>query len=217
VGIRPILELSFMPEDIAEDPTKTIMHYKGGTSPPKDYALWDNLITGIYQGLVERYGVEELRTWRTEVWNEPNGCGFWCPKSGAFQEEYFTLYNHTVLAIKSVDSLLSVGGPATAGLAWIGDFVNFTQANAVPASFLSTHSYPTDLRHGPFNRTTYEDQIIAAAEVAGAGGLPLVLTEMSAGLNNAYDAPFAAALLVHEAAAFLGVPNVPTMSFWTFT
>ena len=59
--------------------------------------------------------------------------------------------------------------------------------------------------------------MIAASEVAGAAGLPFVLTEMSAGLNNAYDAPFAASFLVHTAAAFLGVPNVPTLSFWTFT
>jgi xylan 1,4-beta-xylosidase len=68
-----------------------------------------------------------------------------------------------------------------------------------------------------FNRTTWEEGVIAAAEVADAAGLPFVLTEMSAGLNNAYDAPFAASFLVHTAAAFLGVPNVPTLSFWTFT
>ena len=88
--------------------------------------------------------------------------------------------------MRAVDSQLSVGGPATAGLAWVSEFVNFTDAGkSVPASFVSTHSYPTDLRHGSFTRTQFEDQIIAQAEVAEGAGLPFVLTETSAGLNNA--------------------------------
>ena len=40
---------------------------------------------------------------------------------------------------------------------------------------------------------------------------------MSAGLSSAYDAPFAAAFIVHAAAAFLGVANVPTLSYWTLS
>ena len=130
--------------------------------------------------------------------------------------QYFALYETTARAVLAVDALLSVGGPATAGLAWVSDFVNFTSGGTrVPASFVSTHSYPTDLRHGVYNRTTFEEEVIAASVIAGAAGLPLVLTETSAGLNNAYDAPFAGAFVAHIAAAFLGVPNVPTLSFWT--
>ncbi len=68
VGIRPIFELSFMPEALASDPTKTIMHYRGGTSPPKDPSKWAALVSGVVQGCVDRYGVEEVRSWRFEVW-----------------------------------------------------------------------------------------------------------------------------------------------------
>ena len=68
VGIRPIFELSFMPEALASDPTKTIMHYKGGTSPPKDPKKWAALVAGVVQGCVDRYGLAEVRTWRFEVW-----------------------------------------------------------------------------------------------------------------------------------------------------
>jgi xylan 1,4-beta-xylosidase len=124
VAIRPIFELSFMPEALASDPTKTIMHYKGGTSPPKDPAKWAALVAGVVQGCVDRYGLDEVRSWRFEVWNEPNGCGFFCPASGNYQEEYFAFYNTTATAVRSVDSLLSVGGPATAGLAWVSDFLS---------------------------------------------------------------------------------------------
>lgn len=70
VNIKPIFELSFMPKALAFDPSKTIMHYEGGTSAPKDFAKWAKFISDVFTGLVDRYGVEEIRTWRTEVWNE---------------------------------------------------------------------------------------------------------------------------------------------------
>ena len=137
-----------------------------------------------------------------------------------------------------MDPLISVGGPATENLLWVAEFINITGAGSkMPAHFLSTHHYPTD--ETPTKRTQYEDEIIAVAEQAGAVGLPLVMTEISAGLGNQYDPPFAASFIIHEAAAFLGVPNVPastgrsanpiiaailtsllipqTLSFWTFT
>jgi xylan 1,4-beta-xylosidase len=71
VGLAPLLELSFMPEALAADPSKTIMHYKGITSAPKDFNQWGAFIADVFQGLVARYGVETVRSWRTEVWNEP--------------------------------------------------------------------------------------------------------------------------------------------------
>jgi hypothetical protein len=121
--------------------------------------------------------------------------------------------------VKAVDSFLSVGGPATAQLGWVSEFINRTGAGALmPASFVSTHSYPTDYRHdADMTRSSFEDGVIAAAQIAQAANLPFVLTEMSAGLNNAYDSYFAASFIAHEAAAFLGVGGISTMSFWTFT
>jgi len=116
-----------------------------------------------------------------------------------------------------VDPLISVGGPATAGLAWVTEFINITGAGAImPAHFLSTHHYPTDSRPQG-SRTQWEDDIIAKSIEAAAAGLPLVLTEISAGLGTQYDPPFAGSFILHAAAAFLGVPNVPTLSYWTFT
>ena len=152
------------------------------------------------------------------VWNEPQGCGFFCPRPGQTNlEAYFELYNVTARAIAAVDPLISVGGPATAGLAWVTEFINITGAGAImPAHFLSTHHYPTDIRPQG-SRTQWEDDIIAKSIEAAAAGLPLVLTEISAGLGTQYDPPFAGSFILHAAAAFLGVPNVPTLSYWTFT
>ena len=70
VGIKPIMELSFMPDALTSG-SHTIMHYKGNTDPPKSYQAWADFISEVYTLLVARYGIVEVRSWRNEVWNEP--------------------------------------------------------------------------------------------------------------------------------------------------
>lgn len=100
---------------------------------------------------------------------------------------------------------------------WINDFIERTgNGTLMPAHFLSTHSYPTDYRTQTL-RTVWEDGIIAVSQQAAAAGFPLVMTEVSAGLGSQYDPPFGASFIAHAAAAFLGVTNIPTLSYWTFS
>ena len=55
-------------------------------------------------------------------------------------QAYFDLYNTTVCAIKAVDRLIPVGGPATAALAWVKEFADWTSGGkVVPADFISSH------------------------------------------------------------------------------
>ena len=108
-GVRPFVELSFMPKKLASDPNA--LHnfwYKQNVSPPKDYAKWDAFIKAFVQHLVDRYGIDEVSQWYFEVWNEPN-IDFWVgdPK----QATYFELYDHTALDVKAVSPRLRVGGP----------------------------------------------------------------------------------------------------------
>lgn len=95
------------------------------------------------------------------------------------------LYNYTARALVRADPLLSVGGPATAELGHVTDFLNFTgNGKVIPAAFVSTHSYPTDYNHlntSLLNRTFYEDNIWAAAAPAAAAGVPFLMTEISSG------------------------------------
>lgn len=39
-------------------------------NPPSDQAEWANLIRAIVEHWISRYGVEEVRSWYFEVWNE---------------------------------------------------------------------------------------------------------------------------------------------------
>lgn len=76
IGMRPFVELSFMPTTLASDDT-TVFHYRANVTPPKDYQQWATLIHKLVTHWVQRYGVEEVRTWFFEVWNEPNLKAFW--------------------------------------------------------------------------------------------------------------------------------------------
>jgi xylan 1,4-beta-xylosidase len=144
-GLRPIVELSFTPRDLASDREATVFGYAGNISPPRDLGRWSALVQDLVSYLVDRYGREEVQEWAFEVWNEPNLGLFW---SGT-QADYFRLYDATVAAVKAVDASLRVGGPATAAAAWIDDLLEHCRADGVPLDFLSTHTYglpPLDLR-----------------------------------------------------------------------
>ncbi len=83
-GVRPFVELSFMPRKLAAQPTEHVFWYHPIISPPKDWDAWSNMITAFTQHLVARYGIDEVSQWYFEVWNEPN-LDFWSgdPVSGA--------------------------------------------------------------------------------------------------------------------------------------
>lgn len=139
VGVKPFVELSFMPSQLAKT-KKTGLHYKNHTSPPKDWGEWGAYIRAFIRFLLARYGKEEVESWWFEVWNEPDLTGFF---SGT-QAEYFKLYEVTARAVKSVDEKLRVGGPSTSACKWIEEFLAYCRGNHVPLDFISTHHYPGD-------------------------------------------------------------------------
>jgi xylan 1,4-beta-xylosidase len=144
-GLRPIVELAFMPRDLAIEPHDTVFDYGAIISPPRDLERWAALVHDLVADLADRYGRDEVRRWAFEVWNEPNLCVFW---SGT-ESDYLRLYEASVRAVKSVDASFRVGGPATAAAGWIDDLLQHCRANDLPLDFVSTHTYglaPLDLR-----------------------------------------------------------------------
>jgi xylan 1,4-beta-xylosidase len=140
--VRPFVELSFMPKKMASDPNALhAFWYKQNVSPPKDYALWDAMITAFAQHLIDRYGIDEVSHWDFEVWNEPN-LDFWAGKPA--QPTYFELYDHTVLALKKVNTHIRVGGPSTAQAAWVTAFLEHCKQNNIPVDFVTSHVYAND-------------------------------------------------------------------------
>lgn len=139
-GMKPFVELSFMPKALASG-TKTGLRYENNITLPRKMSQWSELIEQFIVLLLQRYGNEEVESWYFEVWNEPDLQDYFFDGT---QEDYFKLYAATVQAIKKVNSNLRVGGPSTSACRWISDFCVYCKENDVPYDFVSTHHYPGD-------------------------------------------------------------------------
>jgi xylan 1,4-beta-xylosidase len=71
-----------MPNALASGKGK-FFWWNANVTPPKDYAKWDALITALVKHWTNRYGEGEVKTWRFEIWNEPNYPGFWHPPTNS--------------------------------------------------------------------------------------------------------------------------------------
>lgn len=226
-GVKPFVEIGFMPTDLASD-SRTIFHWKGNGSPPKDWQKWSDLITAFIRHLEARFGQEEVRTWRFEVWNEPNLDGFWTKGD---QASYFKLYDTTVQAIKGVDSELKVGGPATAGAAWVPEFLAHTKRAGSPVDFVTTHSYGVaggffdekgegDNRLVLDRRAVIEDIEKVRREIDGSAtpGLPLYITEWNSSYNPRdpiHDTYLNAAFILNKLKGT--EKSAQAMSYWVYS
>ena len=140
-GMKPFVELSFMPSPMAKRPTRGTFYWKPCIAPPKDEAQWQAYIQKFVRFLLNRYGKEEVETWFFEVWNEPD---LKTPFFDGTQEDYFRLYEITAKAVKAVDDKLKVGGPATSNSKWVAAFVDYCKAHDAPVDFITTHQYAGD-------------------------------------------------------------------------
>jgi xylan 1,4-beta-xylosidase len=221
IGMRPFVELSFMPSCLSSG-DQAVFHYKANVTPPRDYSTWAYFIQLLVQHWVDRYGIEEASEWFFEVWNEPNLPDFW---TGS-QADYFKFYQYTADAIKKVDPNLRVGGPATANNAWIEPFLAYNKANKVPVDFVSTHHYPTDAFGQPGDDTVTQlsksSRSVLRAQTIGARkesqGLPLYYTEWATSSNpfdQLHDSPYAAAFIVKTIMEARGLVN--GYSYWAFS
>ncbi len=226
-GVRPYVEISFMPAKMAADPGKTQpFWYKPVVSPPKDYKLWDSMMRAFAQHLVDRYGLAEVASWKFEVWNEPN-LDFWggAPK----QATYFELYDHTARALKAVSPRLQVGGPSTAQAAWVPAFLEHVKTAGVPVDFVSTHVYGNDPAEpvlGPGVPQPPRDQMVALAVKKVHGEIllspypkvPLIFSEYNASYANEPDVTDSAYMgpwMANNIRLCDGLTE--SMSYWAFS
>lgn len=143
LGLKPFLELGFMPGKLASG-EQTVFYWKGNTTPPKSYDAWCGLVAATLKHLMERYGADEVVSWPVEVWNEPNLPGFW---KDADMEEYFKLFLYTFRTVKELDGRFRVGGPAVCGVKdelWIRSFLEFCRRERLSPDFITRHHYTTD-------------------------------------------------------------------------
>lgn len=227
IGMKPFVELGFMPNALASG-GQTIFWWRGNVTPPKDYNKWQELIRNLVQHWTDRYGEEEVKSWYFEVWNEPNlSPGFWT----GTQEEYFKLYQYAVQGVKAVNTDYKVGGPATAGAAWVPETIAFCTENQVPIDFVSTHSYGVDVGFldefgGTGTRLSSNEWAVSQdvlnsrkqIEESAKPGLELHYTEWSSSYTPAdpiHDSYHQAAYILNKMKQIGSAAN--SMSYWVFT
>lgn len=186
--IRPFVELSFFPSCL-KGGDATQFWWKANITPPGNWDGWCELIGKLVHHWIHRYGIDEVRQWYFEVWNEPNLFSFWDGTRSA----YFSLYAATVKTLRAVDPALRVGGPATSNFVpddrfsgekedfsrhlthkvddlntlawhgvWIEEFLAYCAENKLPLDFVSTHPYPTDFAIDATGRTAGRSRCVDA-------------------------------------------------------
>ncbi|MFJ8687764.1 GH39 family glycosyl hydrolase [Micromonospora wenchangensis] len=227
LGIRPFVELGFMPEALASG-EQTVFWWQGNVTPPRCWSEWADLVRATVAHLVDRYGLDEVRGWPIEVWNEPNLPDFW---QGADRDAYHRLYEVTAHAVKEVDAGLQVGGPAISPGAddWWEPFADFVTTHDVPVDFVSRHAYTSGpAQHVPFGTHQTLSPASSLLEQFAAprrhlygtalADLPVHITEFNSSYrpdNPIHDTAFHAAYLAPVLAA--GGDLVDSFSYWTFS
>jgi xylan 1,4-beta-xylosidase len=225
LDVRPFVELGFMPSALASG-SETIFWWKGNVTLPRSAELWTDLIRELTRHWTDRYGADEVCRWYFEVWNEPNLTGFFA----ATQADYFTLYAETAKTIKSIDARYRVGGPATAGCAWIPEFIAWCHEGDVPLDFISTHTYgvngyldewgvqKTVLESDPDSVTRDVRAVASQVHESAMPNLPIHFTEWSTSYtprDPVHDSYHSAAWILSKLKNCERLTS--SMSYWTFT
>ena len=224
-GVRPFIELSFMPKKLAAADVVQSFWYRPIVSPPKDWTKWEDLVSHFAQHLVDRYGIEEVSHWYFEVWNEPN-LDFWAgePK----EDTYYHLYDVTARALKGVNVRLRVGGPATAAAAWVDRFIQHAADNRIPIDFVSTHVYGNDSAKDVIgtDETIPRTQMVCRAarkvhdqvKASPRPDLPIIWSEYNASYKNetaVTDSVFMGPWIADTIRQCDGLADI--MAYWTFS
>jgi xylan 1,4-beta-xylosidase len=226
-GIRPFLELGFIPEKLKSG-EQTVFYWKGNVTPPSSYEKWAELITATLDHLIERYGREEVVNWPVEVWNEPN-IPFWAGS----MEEYFKLYEYSAAAVKKADPRIQVGGPAICGVdteRWLRSFFEHCIKHKLQLDFITRHCYtakePSEcghythhVMHEPtFMIEELKETRKIMADYPEIADMPLHITEFNSSYSPicpVHDTTFNAAFIARilsEAGEY-----ADSYSYWTFS
>ncbi|MBP3592835.1 MAG: hypothetical protein J6K14_10175 [Clostridia bacterium] len=217
-GFNLLLAYGGMPDCIAAGTqnktsvSKNKTRYKGkmwNSAPPKDFAVWEEICYVYTKHIVERYGIDRVKNWRMQCFNEADIAQFFLsqyPNSEENAEKYrlplyCKLYESFERGIRRVSDEIKIGGPALAAfLNFLGGFLDFVRQKDLKLDFISVHNYgtaPAWLNDGsvPFtvqNNLKKHQRYVDTVSAHGFGHIPLLVDEWgmaSAGFFNIEECP----------------------------
>jgi xylan 1,4-beta-xylosidase len=184
-GMRPIMELDFMP---------TALALTGSSRDfPKDINAYKAFITAVVQHCVTKYGAADVGQWYWEIWNEPDYPGFWngvnaSEATAAKMNDYYMLYDAAVSAITSQIPNALVGGPATTQPGPIGAFLQHCKSAGTRVTFASSHSYPGGDGTSPANATNLvNDNNSRVSQITSGGYTTATVKSFNTEFNSAFS------------------------------
>ncbi len=144
VHLKPMVQLTFMPEVLAKYPQRRVLGYL--CSEPANLDAWVHMVKALIGHLLDRYGREEVRSWRFTVWDQPDNLFKFTR-----DEDFFEFFRRTYQVVKQCDQALQVGSPPTFYILreghrnWYLDFWSWCRKNRCVPDYLNFHYYDTTL------------------------------------------------------------------------
>ena len=148
INLKPFMELSFMPKELANDPTRTMFFINSVISLPKSMEKWNYSIGELIKHFILRYGKNEVESWPFFLWNEPD-----FTKMFGFENrnDFFNFYKETYKTVKNILPSICFGSSPVfvetlAGSNdWLDTFMDFCKSNDCLPDFINMHFYPMNL------------------------------------------------------------------------
>lgn len=225
-GYSLLLSYASIPDCIASSTrgktsvSKNKTRYKGklwNGAPPRDYGLWEEICYKYTKHLVERYGLETVKSWRLQCFNEPDLAAFFLSgldHSKASTDircrEYCKLYEGFARGICRVSEELVLGGPALAyHMDFLGDWLDYVREKGLKLDFVSGHHYgtgPNEMNSGAhFCVETFLDypkKVARVMEEKGFAGLPFFMDEWGMASHGFFNREECPAFMARESEVF---------------
>lgn len=142
VGLKPYLELGWMPKRLASIPDEKslngICHSK-----PKNINIWLNMVRAFVVHLIDKYAAEQVRTWMFQIWD----AAFLPPWWRNSQEDFFDFYRQTYALLKKIIPEAPVGSPSVNPYGirctdWMENFMAYCKEQDCEPDFISLAMYP---------------------------------------------------------------------------
>lgn len=172
IGAKPFPEIGYMPSQLASKKQYANWQYRPNVSHPKSLSKWKELITTFLLHYIDRYGLEELRSWYFDFWTGPD-LKIHDPYWNENMEAFFRFYQVTYEAFHEVDPELRLGSPnfsSIDGFPWYDAFLQFCNENDMKPAYISAHLYgceghfSKDLKRNA-NNYSITDQLLLQKQV----------------------------------------------------
>lgn len=144
IRLKPVIQLSFMPIELAKDRGKMIFNNSYNTSQPARLEEWTELVRAFFTHIMDRYGLPAVEELPVLLWNNADSS----VEMFGMQEDlaFFRLYQETYQTIKEMDPNIRMGAPAMTfmhqeSVAWARRFFQWELDHGIRPDFFCSQYY----------------------------------------------------------------------------